>query len=117
MKDDFEQWCVRLWRTRRTDVYILLFGAAFGALFDWDIVEIGIFLLFLWSIIGPLSSRSLAAPALVFLSATPLLLAFGREEQAEAFAVYAYYFLVMAVIRAMVELAQERSMEAQDVKE
>jgi hypothetical protein len=107
MKDEFEQWCVRLWKERRSDALILLGGAVLGAFFEWNLVEIFLFLVFLWSILGPLSSRSLAVPALVFLSATPLLLMFEREDQAETFAVYAYYFLVMAVIRAMMELREE----------
>jgi len=96
-----------LWRTRRTDSLIMIGGVLFGAYFEWDLVDIFVFLVFLWSILGPIPSRVLAAPALFFLSATPVLLAMGRDDQAESFAVYAYYFLAMAVIRGIVELRSE----------
>lgn len=96
-----------LWRTRRTDMLILIGGILFGAYFEWNLVEIFIFLVFLWSLLGPLPSRVLAVPALFFLSATPILLVMERAEQAESFAVYAYYFLVMAVIRGIVELRED----------
>jgi hypothetical protein len=107
-QDSLERLCIHLWKYRKGDVTVLLIGVLFGAYFDWDLVEISVFLIFLWSLIGPLSSRILAAPALFFLSATPLLLALGKEDQAEQFAVYAYYFLVMAVIRAVAELHLEK---------
>jgi len=109
MKNTFEDWCLALWKERKQDVFILLFGVLFGAFFEWDLVEIFIFLIFIWSLLGPLPSRVLAVPALFFLSATPLLLVFNREDQAELFAVYAYYFLVMAVIRAIFELRSEEN--------
>jgi hypothetical protein len=101
-----------LWRNRRTDAVILIAGVLLGAFFDWNIVEICIFLVFLWSILGPIPSRVLAVPALFFLSATPVLIALEREEQAETFAVYAYYFLAMAVIRGIVELRSDRDEES-----
>jgi hypothetical protein len=106
-EDTIEKWFLSLWKERRGDMTVLFFGFLVGAFFEWNIVEIFIFLIFLWSILGPLSSRVLAVPALFFLSATPLLLVFEREEQAEAFAVYAYYFLVMAVIRASIEIRKK----------
>lgn len=105
--DFVEENFLYLWRERRVDLVVLFLGVLLGAFFQWNIVEIFIFVIFLWSIVGPLSSRVLAVPALFFLSATPLLLILDREDQAETFAVYAYYFLVMAVIRAIVELRKE----------
>ncbi|NCU41938.1 MAG: hypothetical protein EOM19_04430 [Candidatus Moranbacteria bacterium] len=105
--DAIEESFLYLWKERRLDILILFFGIFIGAFFEWNIVEIFIFVIFLWSILGPLSSRILAIPALFFLSATPILLMLSREEQAETFAVYAYYFLVMAVIRALWELRNE----------
>lgn len=101
-----------LWRNRRTDVVILIAGILVGAYFGWNIVEMFIFLVFLWSILGPIPSRLLAVPALFFLAATPILIALEREEQAETFAVYAYYFLAMAVIRGIVELRSDRDEES-----
>jgi len=106
-----------LWKERRADTLILVGGVLFGAYFGWDIAEIFVFLVFLWSILGPVPSRLLAAPALLFLAATPVLIALGREEQAETFAVYAYYFLAMAVIRGIVELREDRGDEAEKTGE
>lgn len=90
-------------KERRVDVGFLLVGATLGVFFGWNIVEIAIFLVCIWSIIGPISSRYLIWPALFFLSFTPILLALGRKVQAEEYAVYAYYFLIMVVIRAIIE--------------
>jgi len=115
MQDQFEQWCVKMWQQRKVDVLIVVAGVLFGAFFEWDLVEIFIFAIFLWSIVGPLSSRVLAVPALFFLSVTPLLLALGRDDQAEIFAVYAYYFLVMAVVRAIVEMRADEQKEKHSV--
>ena len=99
-----EQTFIGLWKDRRTDVLILVAGVLLGGYFGWDLAEIVVFLVFLWSILGPIPSRLLAAPALLFLAATPVLIALDRADEAESFAVYAYYFLAMAVIRGVVEL-------------
>lgn len=93
---------------RRVDAGFLLAGVVFGIALDWDLVDIVIFAVFIWSILGPIASRWLALPALFFLVFTPLLLFLDREGRAEEFAVYAYYFLVMAVIRGVIELRSER---------
>lgn len=96
-------------RERKLDAGFLLAGILLGVFFNWSIVEIAIFLVFIWSIIGPVPSRYLAWPALFFLSFTPILLMFGRNEQAETYAIYAYYFLVMAVIRGIIEVRKGES--------
>jgi hypothetical protein len=98
-------------RERKLDAGFLLAGILLGVFFNWNIVEIAIFLVFIWSIIGPIQSRYLAWPALFFLSFTPVLLAIGREEQAETYAIYAYYFLVMAVIRGIIEIRKGEDTE------
>lgn len=95
-------------RERKLDAGFLLVGILLGVFFNWNIVEIAIFLVFIWSIIGPIQSRYLALPALFFLSFTPVLLAIGRKEQAEIYAIYAYYFLVMAVIRGIIEVRNNK---------
>lgn len=104
---EIERVFVSLWKTRKVDAFIFIAGICVGAFFEWDLVETFVFLVFLWSLLGGLSSRILAIPALAFLSATPILLIFNREDQAEQYAVYAYYFLVMAVIRAVFELRED----------
>lgn len=98
-------------KSRKLDVGILLIGVLLGIFFNWNIVEIAIFLVFIWSIIGPIPSRYLAWPTLFFLSFTPILLSLGRKEQAEEYAIYAYYFMVMAVIRGIIEIWREKKDE------
>lgn len=98
-------------RRRKVDVGFLLVGIILGVLFGWNIVEIFIFAIFIWSILGPIPSRWLAGPALFFLSIVPILLALKREDQAEEYAIYAYYFLVMAVIRGIIEVRKEEKVE------
>ncbi len=94
---------------RKKDVAFVLVGILLGVLFEWTMVEIAIFSIFIWSILGPISSRYLAWPALFFLAFTPVLQVVGRKEQAEEFAIYAYYFLVMIVIRGIIEIRQEET--------
>ncbi|MEK9151252.1 MAG: hypothetical protein AAB547_01330 [Patescibacteria group bacterium] len=98
-------------RNRKKDILFVVAGFFLGVLFEWNIVEIAIFSVLIWSIIGPIRSRYLAWPALFFLSFTPILLAVGRKAQAEEFAIYAYYFLVMAVIRGIIEVRGEKEGE------
>lgn len=95
-------------KSRRADAVVLLAGVVLGVFLDWTMIEIAIFMFFIWSIVGPIPSRFLAVPALFFLSFTPILLLLGREDRAEEFAVYAYYFLVMAVIQGIVEVRSEK---------
>lgn len=89
---------------RKVDAGLVLAGIVFGTLLNWDITGIAFFAVFIWSIVGPIRSRYLALPALFFLAFTPILLFLDREARAEEFAIYAYYFLVMAVIRGIIEV-------------
>lgn len=100
----------REWDIRdRIDVAMLFAAVLLGIFFDWGIPEVIIFAIFVGIILRPISSRYLALPALFFLSFTPILLVLDREKRAEEFAVYAYYFLVMAVIRGIIEVRSEES--------
>jgi hypothetical protein len=102
---DFESFV----KQRKIDALIVLMGIILGVFFGWNIVEIAIFAVFIWSIVGPIKSRYLAWPALFFLAFTPILLIIKRDAQAEEFAVYAYYFLAMAVIRGIIEVRREKN--------
>jgi len=96
---------------RKTDLAFLLVAVLLGIYFDWGMPEIIIFAIFIGIIIHPISSRYLAWPALFFLSVTPFLLMLDRENRAEEFAIYAYYFLAMAVIRGIIETRQAQESE------
>lgn len=97
----------QFFRSRKKDVFFLVASVFFGIFLEWNIVEIAIFTILIWAILGPISVRILAAAALFFLSIVPFLLVLDREIQAEQYAVYAYYFLVIAVIRSIAELKGE----------
>lgn len=111
-KDEIEmaKW---FFRERKKDSLFLVASVFLGVFLEWDIVEIAIFATLIWAIIGPISVRILAAVALFFLSIVPFLLVLDREDQSEQYAVYAYYFLVMAVIRSIIDLRNEESIRIQ----
>lgn len=94
-------------KRRKVDLFFLLTGLFLGVYFDWTIVQVLIFLVFIWSLLGPIRSRYLAVSSLFLLGLTATLLLLEREERAEDFAIYAYYFLAMAVIRAIIEVRSE----------
>lgn len=100
--DDFFD-TMRFMQKHATDVTLLILGILLGIFLDWTMVEVTIFAIFIWSILGSIPSRFLAVPALFFLVLTPVFLLIGRETRAEELAIYAYYFLVMAVIRGIIE--------------
>ncbi len=92
--------------SRKIDFLFLGASILLGVYFNWNVVEIAIFTVFIWSLIGPIPSRFLAVPALFFLVLTPVLLILEREDQAEEFSIYAYFFFIMAVIRGIIEIRQ-----------
>ena len=94
-------------KRRRKDVGFTFLGVLLGVFLGWNIVQVSIFAVFIWSILGPIPSRLLAAPALFFLLLAPFLLLVKMDAQAEEYTIYAYYFLVMAVIRAIIEVRSE----------
>lgn len=90
-------------------IYCLAIGM--GVYFDWKIMEIIILLIFIGIILHPISSRVLAVPALFFLILTPTFLVLKKESTAEQVAIYAYYFLIMAVIMGIYEVRKESKKE------
>lgn len=105
---NFESYLKEFFKYRKLDIVMLIAGAILGVIFGWSVLEIIIFLVFLWSFLGPISSRILIFPAIFFLAFTPFLLILKFNERAEEFSVYAYYFLVMAVIRGIIEVRKEK---------
>ncbi len=95
--------------TTLLNVIVTVSVIAFGIYFQWAMVDIAMLLVLLWSFLAQIPSQKLAIVALTFLIVAPLLLAVDRETQAEQYAVYAYYFLVMATMRAITELQNEKS--------
>lgn len=85
------------------DVSIILIAMVLGSYFGWNIVGVVIFCFFLWIILNPIPSRYLGLGALFSILITPILILLERRDQAEQLAVYAYYFMVFAVIMELYE--------------
>lgn len=86
-----------------------LLGAALvmGIYFQWGFMNTLIFMIFVATILRPVSSRIMAFPALFFLVLTPFALILKQDILAENLAIYAYYFLIMAVIMGIYEVRSE----------
>lgn len=96
---------------KRLDILFSIAGAAMGAYLGWGIVESIIFGIFIWIILNPLASKIIIIPALAFLALTSFSTIFNKNGLAEQFAIYAYYFLAMAVFMGIYELRREKSKE------
>ena len=91
------------------DYGLVAFSLLLGFYLKWDMQNILSFSFVIWIILNPISSQLLAKGALVFLSFVPLLLIIKRESRAEQFAIFAYYFLVLTVIMAIIEYKKEQN--------
>ena len=89
----------------------MIFGGIFllGAFLEFPAVEITVALLFGWVLIQKIPSYYLIIPVFFLLGVAPILLLLKRPEQAEAFSTYAYYFMVMALVRGYLELKNKPS--------
>lgn len=90
------------------DYGLIAFSLLLGFYLKWDMQNVLIFSFVIWIILNPISSQLLARGALVLLSLVPLLLIIKRENRAEQFAIFAYYFLVMTVAVAIIEFKKEQ---------
>lgn len=80
-----------------------------GFFLHWKIYEVAVFSLFIWIILNPVSSRVPAGLAIILLIFTPLFLIGGKNIIADQLAIYAYYFLIMAVMMGIYELWKGQS--------
>jgi len=96
---------------RNIDVFIIAIAVFVGAYFDWKIIGIVIFVIFIWTILNPIPSRYLALPVLPLLFLTPFFIIFKKPELAERSSIYAYYFLIMTVMMGIYELRKEGKQE------
>ena len=86
------------------DYIILSLSLFMGVYLGWNIFEIVIFLIFIYVILYPVSSRQAVFPAVILLFIAPFFLIFKKDNLAEQVAIYAYYFLIMAVFMGIYEL-------------
>lgn len=91
------------------DYGLVAFSLLLGFYLKWDMQNVLVFSFVIWIILNSISSRFLAQIALVFLVFVPLLLIIHRYDHAEQFAIFAYYFLVLTVIMAIIEFKKEQN--------
>lgn len=91
------------------NIFLFIVGLAMGIYFQWGIMNTLIFMIFIGIILRPVSSRIMAFPALFFLVLTPFALISKQDILAENFAIYAYYFLIMAVIMGIREVRRDET--------
>ncbi|MEK9155684.1 MAG: hypothetical protein AAB360_00070 [Patescibacteria group bacterium] len=112
MLPEIKQKLIQLYRRYLPKPYLdLLFvtiGILIGIDFNWSIDNIAGLAFIIWAILNPWSSSRYAKVALYFLCLVPVLLIMGKEDYAEKFAIYTYYFLILAVVMALVELRREK---------
>lgn len=90
------------------DYCLVVFSLLLGFYLRWDSGNIALFTFVIFIILNPISSQVLAKIALFFLFFMPMLLIIGRDTRAEQFATFAYIFLVLTAITALVEHKSER---------
>jgi len=91
------------------DYFLVVFSLLLGFYLKWDILNVIIFSFIIWIILNPISSRILARMSLCGLVFVPLLLIFHRDDIAEQFAVFSYYFLVLTLIAMIIEFKKKQA--------
>jgi hypothetical protein len=91
-------------------VSFLIIVGAFIAKQNFDFTSIGTLILIYFgiSLLWNLTSRISASFAMLFLISTPILLILKNNVLAETVAIYAYYFLIIAVVGEIIALKKEK---------
>ncbi len=107
---EIEVWEIKKITSKKIlNICIFLAGLGMGVYFRWGIMNTFIFCIFIGIILKPVSSRILVFPALFFLILAPFALIFKKDIIAENFAIYAYYFLIMATIMGIYEIRENEN--------
>lgn len=86
---------------------LLLLSLGMGIYFQWEIVNLIFFLLFVVLILHPVASRFAAFGAIGFLVVTAILLAVKQSDWAETCAIWAYYLMIFTAMLSFFELHEE----------
>ncbi len=86
------------------EIILLALSVWMGMYFQWDIFNLGFFLLFVVLILHPLSSRYPAGAAIALLVATAALLVVKKNDWAENMVTWAYYSMILILMMAISEL-------------
>lgn len=83
---------------------LLLFSFFMGFYFQWEISNFIFFILFVFLILHPISSRFFAVGAIFFLITTAVLLIMKKDDLAEITAIWVYYFMIFIAVASFSEL-------------
>jgi len=92
---------------RNADLLFITIAIIMGLYYSWDSVGIVLYCFIVWLILNPWKSQDLVRIALFFLILTPISLIMEKNSYTEQFAIYAYYFLIFTIIRAIIERKTE----------
>ncbi|MFC1644676.1 hypothetical protein ACFL08_01460 [Patescibacteria group bacterium] len=98
---------VEFLKKNKVDLTFLSGAILVGIFLGWNNMEVLIFTVFVGIILRPVSSRYLAIPALFFLVLAVFMMILGNVKRADEFAIYVYYFLIMAVVMGVYEIRME----------
>ncbi len=90
--------------SRKLQTVLLIIALILMIIWKQDAEAIILWMLFLSFLLYEWENRIIAGLALFSLASCPFLLIYKKEDLAEIMAIYAYYFLVMAVVLQIVEL-------------
>jgi hypothetical protein len=91
------------------DYVIVAVSLLLGFYLQWATWDIIFFSFVIWIILNPVSSQFLVRMALCSLSLVFLLLILRRNDPAEQFVIFTFYFLVLATIVGIIESRRDQS--------
>lgn len=86
------------------DTIFLLIAITIGIYYQWSLLNLAFFVFVVWLLLNSLKVQSLAKIALFFLILVPISLFLSKDNYAEQFGLFAYYFLILTVIGAIIEI-------------
>ena len=106
-ENEFDQYLTK----RYLDYLIVAFSPLLGLYLKWEMQNVLMFSFVIWIILNPVSSQFFAKITLCFLVFVPLLLIGNRDDQAEQFAIFTFYFLVLTVVSAIIEFKKKQTIK------
>ncbi|MEK9155687.1 MAG: hypothetical protein AAB360_00085 [Patescibacteria group bacterium] len=97
----------KIFSKRNIDLALLGFVFLLGAYLNWELTTIAAFVLVSWLILNPIRSELLLKVALALMALSPMLLIGNRSGRAEEVVNWAFLFLTLAALAAMVEMRNE----------
>jgi len=86
------------------EAVLILFSIAMGVYFQWEIPNLGFFVVFVILLLHPIPSRFPAIGAIISLVATAILLVLKKDNLAETSAIWTYYMMIFTATMAFCEL-------------